>query len=159
MTPTSLEFMREKRAHEHESIPRRVPGILKMLDKSPFSLNFFHCILPFLRLLNEWFYYLLWLCLISPFSSFVLYIAWAADPSGTHFPSTQSSTSVLRVRVRFRQRKAMAGDCRGGVGHFLWLWYWLHVLVMVKVSCHFRLRDSTSFSFLVPESLAFCWLP
>lgn len=46
MIPTSLGFMREKRAHKGEGTPRRVPGILKVLDKCPISRNFFHCIVP-----------------------------------------------------------------------------------------------------------------
>lgn len=40
--PTSLGFMREKIVRKCESTSRRVPGILKVFDKYPVSLNFFH---------------------------------------------------------------------------------------------------------------------
>lgn len=46
MIPTSLEFMREKIAHECEGTLKRVPDILKVLEKCHISHYFFHCILP-----------------------------------------------------------------------------------------------------------------
>ena len=46
MIPTSLGFMREKIAPKCENTSRRVPGILKVLDKYPAALNFFHGIMP-----------------------------------------------------------------------------------------------------------------
>lgn len=64
MIPTFLRFMKEKRAHDSEGTPRRVPGILKVLDKCPISLNFFHHIFPLCKYLrSENFNTLVRLCL------------------------------------------------------------------------------------------------